>query len=162
MAPRKKYNPIKSALRRLRTKVNNSALVFVHGIPRTIHYDRNTKLLSHQIDRKFYEEVTFCRFNWNVTMAVLGLNQYGSEVIVWDELTVDSPVLQTDLADILTESHKNILDDDECKELTNTRFAWVAVPNGTPMSDDEMHWVFSRLRGFNEEIFPTVDSSTPQ
>jgi hypothetical protein len=158
MAPRKKYNPIKSALRRLRSEVMNSALVFVHGIPKTIHYNRTNKILSHTIDRKFYEEVTFARFNWNVTMAVLGLNRFGSEVIVWDELTVDSPVLQTDLADILTESHKKILDDDECKELTNTRFAWIAVPNGKPLPDEEMHWVFSRLRGFREEIFPVDDS----
>lgn len=157
MATRKKYNPIKSALRRLRSEVNNSAMVFIHGIPRTIRYDRTTKLLTHQVDRKFYEEVTFARFPWNVTMAVLGLNQYGSEVIVWDELTVDSPVLQTDLADILTESHKAILDQDECKELTNTRFAWIAIPNGKALPDEEMHWIFSRLRGFNEEIFPTFN-----
>lgn len=150
---RKRYNPLKAIMGYTRRKVQNSALVFVQGIPQTIIYDRTSKRLSHKIDRQHFEEVTHSRYKWNVTIAVLGLNQDGKEAVVWAEVSVDTPVLQTDLADVLTENHKALLDEPECAELDNTRFAWIAIPSDNVLPDEEMFWVFERLRGFKESIF---------
>lgn len=152
----KKYNPRKLSQSNARGKVQNNVMVFVQGIPSTLTYNRTTKIISHKIDKQLVDEVVHARHKWNVTLAVLGLNQYDSEVIVWDELTVDSPVLQTDLADTLTEFHKQLLDDERITEsMTNVlRFGWVACPSDNVLTDEEMYSIFHRLRGFKSEILP--------
>lgn len=150
---RKAYNPRKFSQQNARKKMNDHVMVFIQGIPTTLTFNRKTKILANKIDPQIADEATNSRYKWNVTMAVLQLNQYGSEEIVWYELSVDSPVLQQDIAETLTLSHAAILGDEDCKDKKFLRFAWVACPSDNVLNDDEMFSIFKRLRGFQEEIF---------
>lgn len=150
---KKKYNPRKFSQANARTKMQNTCMVFVQGIPTTLTYNRTTKIISHKVDPQIADEATNSRYLWNVTMAVLQRNHFGSEEIVWYELSVDTPVLQQDIAETLTLSHAAILGDEDCKGKDFLRFAWIACPTGNSLTDEEMYSIFKRLRGFQTEIF---------
>lgn len=147
----KKYNPRKLSQHNAKTKVNNHCMVFVQGIPTTLTYNRKTHIITHKVDPQIHDEVVNARHKWTITMAVLCTNEFGSDVIEWDELSVDSPVLQTELADLLTDKHREILT--RCEPEYVLRFAWIAHPTGDVLPDDELYSIFKRLRGFQVEIF---------
>ena len=152
---KKKYNPKKYIFNHLNFIAHEQVSVYVQGIKQTLSYNRTNKIISHQISKDLHQSLVTGHFDWHITMAVLGKNTLGSEMIVWDELSCNVPMQQHVLADLLTECHKEILDDADCKLMVGTpRFAWIACPSDNVLSDDEMYEIFKRLRGFEEDIFP--------
>lgn len=160
MARSKKYNPNKHKQSANKNHIQNHALVFVQGLPYSITYNLKSQIMNHQITREMNYEILSHRHEWNVVMGVLCRNEYGSDVLVQDILTVDSPVLQSDIFDVLNDAHLSLVD--ECaadEKLTVLRFGWVAYPGKYPLTDEQTYTIFNRLRGFNDEIFPKPDDT---
>jgi len=138
--------------KRTKEVLHNHYIVYVNGYPHSVFYDRTTRQIKPKVSQAMRNEILDRRHQWSVLMAVTYLDSLGDECIEWDVLTIDKPVLQTELFEVLNENHLHLIE--ECAPLNVKNWGWIAFPSETVFGDSECYQIFKRLRAFEDEPLP--------
>jgi hypothetical protein len=87
------------------------------------------------------------RHKWAIHMIAVGVESNGKSRFEVEEMVLPVPLLQSQLVDYLNEHHQ-ALADEFAKRNKLTNLAWLAVPNGDSISNEQIDKILTKYKAW--------------
>lgn len=155
----KSFNPNKVAQRYSNRMLNNVMVTFVGGGNGKSHIvNRHSKYVYSRISHQLEDDLLKRKHNWTVYCAILCRDNHCNNYTKAEELYFETPVLQSEIQDYLTDYHIDLLRQQNQQHVLG--IAWIACPYNISMDEEFAYDIFDMFKGFDKKAKWQMDNVT--
>ena len=145
---KRKHNPLKRLQRAAKHNIRNLYAVFVGGEQIQVADKRKGQVRAFYKDE--LDSMGRLPHKWSVYIAIIGQDQMGDRYIKGEQLDINQPMLQGDIAEIVSEYHYKLLDTFNKLHLKNV--GWIASPRLDDIEPEQAFTIFENAGAFNHTV----------
>lgn len=127
-------------------KQSHVAAVFVvgnNGFSHMVNH-KNQQLIT--VDQTLSDIMTKLPFKWSTLIAVTCKDTFGKEYMKAEQIDIDMPLKQSELADYLNEQHQALIENCNSNHIVNV--AWISSPFPMDWDENVASKIFEKLNGW--------------
>lgn len=141
--PHKRYRSIATALLRQ----NHVAIVYVSGNGGYSNMVNRKTAQAIRVTPELSDAAIKLSYRWSIFIAALCRDEFGREYMRGEQISIDQPLLQAELADYLDEQHRSLASSCNQKHLVGV--GWAADPFGGDWEESQASKLFDRFGGWS-------------
>lgn len=145
---RKRHNPLKRLQRAAKYNIKDLYAVSVGGEQIQVVDTKKNQV------RPFYKDelnsMGRLPYKWSVYIAIIGQNQLGDLYVKGEQLEINQPLLQGQIADVVSDHHYKLLDTFNKEHLRNV--GWIASPQKHDIDPEQAFSFFEMAGALNHTV----------